>query len=441
MIAERTAASSGADAVSSKSVATLTAVDQMLSSASNALMVFALAQASSAAQFGVVALLVTGMSAWLGFNRGALGTPLLLTSGMARRHILAEASYGATWAVSTGILAAIVFVSAGAAFGEWSVGIAFAVCIPFMLAQDVLRFAALALGRPAIALASDGIWTAWMLLIFCSNAFLDLPLTAASTIYLWGLGAVVSALILTVALRVRPASARIVEWWRTYAHARLRFGSVYALNQIGAVLVALTATVMVGSVAAAGVRGAATLFGPIAMLVSALPLVFVPYARRTANGAVPQWRLLRTTSLITSTMTLVATAGLMFVPAGLGSMILGASWDEARLLLPYIGIECAAMCWIVAVYSFLQSEGASRTIFRLNLLQVGLQLTLCVAAALLMGTAQGIGISLAVSGCVSTLVGMVVVSRRIRAAADGGRDVGEEQGPPRESRESEVLVG
>lgn len=53
-----------------RSTGMITTADQVLSSASNALMVFAVAQVSPAEQFGIVALLVTVATTWIGFNRG-----------------------------------------------------------------------------------------------------------------------------------------------------------------------------------------------------------------------------------------------------------------------------------------------------------------------------------------------------------------------------------
>ena len=70
-----------------------TTVDQMLSSASNALMVFVLAQVLSAGQFGIIGLLITTVGVCMGFDRGALGTPLLLTSNLTNREIVAESKY------------------------------------------------------------------------------------------------------------------------------------------------------------------------------------------------------------------------------------------------------------------------------------------------------------------------------------------------------------
>jgi hypothetical protein len=66
--------------------------------------------------------------------------------------------------------------------------------------------------------------------------------------------------------------------------ARVRFGSFYAIGQMGYIFMTLAAVITAGSVAAAGIRGALTLFVPIATLLAALPIVFIPHAARTGTS-------------------------------------------------------------------------------------------------------------------------------------------------------------
>lgn len=409
---------SPSDATEGRSLAVYTSIDQVLSSSSNALLVFALARVSSVEQFGAVVLLVAGVSAVIGFNRGALGTPMLLTSNLERRWIIAESEYAVSWALAGGIALIPVFAVVGGLSGHLNVGLAFAVSIPFALAQDALRFASIALGTPKIAVTSDALWAGWMVIVFASTMLGDLRPSPEITICLWGLGAAVSSLVIAVPLRTVPRWARITEWWSTYARSRVRFGGVYTLNQVGAFLVTVVVTLMIGSAAAAGVRGAAAVFGPIAMLVSALPLVFIPHARRQAGSLRSQWRVLKMASTITSAITLVIAVCLAFTPPQVGSAVLGATWAEAGPVIPLIGIECVAMCWIVSVYSFFQAQGDSKLVLRLNIMQCGTQIILCSLAAYAVGTVMSIGVALAVSGVLSTVIGIALVSLRIRAAGD-----------------------
>ena len=411
-----TRSSAGAPARGAGSVAISTTVDQVLSSASNALMVFALAQVSSAGQFGIIGLLITVLNVYTGFNRGALGTALLLTSNLTKRQIVAESDYAVTWSLYTGVVGGFLILALGAVCYEPSIGLAFAVALPAVLAQDVLRQTAIAMGRPRLAVVADALWAASMLGIFVANLF-GVRESAEFSIYLWALSGLVSAGILAFRLRIAPRHFGILDWWRTDWPGRLRFGSVYLVSQIGYVFVTLAAVTTAGSVAAAGIRGAATLFGPIATLLSAMPMVFVPHAVRTGNSLDDRWRLVSRTSLAASVLTVIATGCLMAVPATLGAAILGASWHETFSVLPYIGVNAAAMCWVVGVTTIYSSQRASRTVLGLNVLLVGLELATSFGAGLYFRNAIAIAISLALSSVVTAIVGVLWVHRSSHAAA------------------------
>jgi hypothetical protein len=383
-------------------------------------MVFVLAQVSSAGQFGIIALLITVLAVCIGFNRGALGTPLLLTSNLENRQIVAESSYAVTWSLHSGVLGGVLILTVGGVFHHLWIGLAFAVGLPAVLAQDVLRLTAIGLGKPGLAVVADALWVASMLGIFVASLF-GVRESAEFSLYLWGLSALASAAMLAFRLRVAPHHSGILDWWRTDWPARVRFGSVYAIGQIGVVFVTLAAVITAGSVAAAGIRGAFTLFGPIATLLSAMPVVFVPHAVRTGTSLGDRWRLVSRASLATFVLTLVAASSLLAVPARLGVAMLGASWQGTFSVIPYIGVGCAAMCWVTGVGTFFQSQGASRTVFGLNTLLVGLQVATGFIAGLVFGSAIAIAIALALSSSVIAVAGVLWVHRSIRAVARPSR--------------------
>ncbi|GAA3196043.1 hypothetical protein GCM10020255_098120 [Rhodococcus baikonurensis] len=67
--------------------------DQVLSSVSNALILFAMAGPSSVSEFGLAILVFSILTAALGFVRGAVGTPLLLMSAYSRNRIRTESRH------------------------------------------------------------------------------------------------------------------------------------------------------------------------------------------------------------------------------------------------------------------------------------------------------------------------------------------------------------
>jgi len=409
--------SAGAPTRSAGLVAILTTVDQVLSSASNALMAFVLAQVSSAGQFGIIGLLIAMFAGCMAFNRGALGTPLLLTSNLNERQIVAESDHAVAWSLYSGVLGGVLILATGAVFHHPWIGLAFAIGLPAILAQDVLRLTAIGLGKPGLAVVADALWVVPMVGIFVVNLF-GVREPAEFSIYLWGLSALVSAALLAFELRVAPRHSGILDWWRTDWPTRLRFGSFASIGQINYVFTTLAVMITAGSIAAAGIRGALTLFGPIAMLLSAMPVVFIPHAARTGTSRGDQWRLLSRTSLATSALTLVAAGCLMAVPARVGAAVLGASWQETLSVIPYIGIACAAMCWALGFFTFFQAQGASRTVFYFSMLLNGLQVAACFAAGLVFHSATAIAIWLAICTSVIVLAGVLWVRHSIHGVTE-----------------------
>ncbi|MBI3223905.1 MAG: hypothetical protein HYZ39_02480 [Mycolicibacterium cosmeticum] len=401
----------------SGTIAVLTTADQVVSSASNALLIVALATTSSADLFGLIGLLVAVVMVCLGFNRGALGTPLLLTSHMSRDDIAAEAGYALSWAFLAGLVAGAVVAVGGAILNETDMAWVFGLSIPFVLAQDVLRIAVIALGRPGIALVADSLWTTIVLAVIVAGR-VGVTSTAPTTVLIWGGAGLLSGFLIAIWARLHPRWYRIFAWWRTYYPSRLRFGALPAAGQVGGLLVSVTAFETVGGAAAAGIRGALTLFGPITVLISALPMVFVPHSLRSRSTAAGQWRTLVWTSVTTSALTLSAAVLLLCVPEQLGNTILGQSWAPTRQLVPFIGIECAAAAWRISGYTFFQSRGVSRAVFQLSLVHLVFQAGSCLVAGLWFQSAIAIGVAVAVSGSIMALAGQVAVHMWLRSHRD-----------------------
>jgi hypothetical protein len=392
----------------------------VVSSASNALLIVALATTSSADLFGLIGIMVAVVMVCLGFNRGALGTPLLLTSHMSRDDIATESGYAVSWAFFTGLVAGSVMAASGGILDEPGMAWVFGMSIPFVLTQDVLRITVIALGRPGIALIADFLWTVALLaVIFAGGA--GVTVTAPATVLIWAGAGLLSGLLIAVWARIRPRGHRIFAWWLTYYPSRLRFGALPAMGQVGGLLISATALETVGGAAAAGMRGAITLFGPITVLISALPMIFVPHSLRHRGTPAGRWRTLVWTSVTTSSLTLAAAVLLLSVPESFGSAVLGHSWAPTRQLVPFIGIECAAAAWRISGYTFFQSQGASRAVFQLSVSHLVFQVGSCLLAGLWFHSATAIGVAVAVSGAVMALAGQVAAHlwlRRHRDRAD-----------------------
>ena len=376
-------------------------------------MILALAQASTVGQFGIAALLMAVITMVLGFNRGAIGTVLLLLSNNSQKHIKSEAGYAMTWAFGTLLVASVPVVISAAVLGQVWLGVAFAIVAPFVAMQDTLRITALAMGNALAAVVSDGVWTAWVLVLFIVNA-VGLWQSTDGTVYVWGLGGVVAWLVLLVATRVTPSFRRIFEWWAFYWRARFRFGFNYSLDQVGAVVMTAIATALVGTAAAASLRGAATLFGPLAILITAFMLIFVPQVRRSTDAIGAQWRRMQITSVFMSLLGLGAAAVLLNIPESIGKLVLGDVWQPAMSVVPYMGISCVAIAWLVSTHSMLAAHGKSATLLGLHIIQVVLIVIFTAIGAVVLRTAAGIAAGEAAAGWVSAIMCLVVVTRLVR---------------------------
>ncbi|ULE33630.1 hypothetical protein [Mycobacterium sp. IDR2000157661] len=333
------------------------------------------------------------------------------------KQIRAEAGYALTWSFGTLAIASCALLAIGAGLGEIWLGAAFALVAPVIALQDTLRITALAMGNALAAVISDGLWTLLVIVLFVVNA-LDLWGSTESSVLVWGLGGAVGWLVLASATRVTPTFRRLFEWWSTYWQARLRFGANYSLDQVGAVFLTAIATVLVGTAAAAALRGAFTLFGPLAMLITAFMLIFVPQVRRATGSVADQWRRMLTASAVLSLLGVGTAVVLLAIPDAVGELILGEVWQPAMTVVPYVGISSVAVAWMVSTNSMLAAQGMSVSLLRLHVLQVVLIVLLSAAGGFIFHTAAGIAAGEAVASWAAAAILLTYVTKVVRRLSD-----------------------
>ncbi|KIQ11793.1 hypothetical protein [Rhodococcus sp. MEB064] len=386
--------------------------DQVLSSVSNAVILFAMAGPSSVQSFGAAVLVFSIVTAAIGLVRGAFGTPLLLMSGHSREEILHEGSRGLGSAVLFGSVVGVLALVVSIALDEPQVGYAYATAVPLVLAQDVLRFVSMALGEPESAFVSDAIWAvgagAVLVVTWVSPTALVIP----EMIWFWSLAGGIALVHLSWKTGIRPTFRGLRAWWLEFWQHRTRFAFESGVDQIAAILIVSVSTIFIGTIAAASLRGAVTVLGPFAVLISSLPLIVIPEAVRAGHSARQIWRTLSYAAWITSA--LAATIGFLapFVPSALGRLLLGDSWAEATQVLPFLGLEYAAICWIAGVYNFYRSRGASAELLRYRIVQSVLGIVICTTAAAVFRTATGVAIGLALSATIMAVSLVVEVYRK-----------------------------
>ncbi|MFC0313942.1 hypothetical protein ACFQNE_05970 [Gordonia phosphorivorans] len=120
-------------------------LDQIFSSASNGLILLALAVVSDAAEFGQLSVVFTVFAAGVGLLRGALGTPLLLVADRGLEYVRTQGRHAVAAALLAGLVVGAAIVAYGLADRDsalWVVGLG----VPLLMVQDVIRYVAIAAG-------------------------------------------------------------------------------------------------------------------------------------------------------------------------------------------------------------------------------------------------------------------------------------------------------
>jgi O-antigen/teichoic acid export membrane protein len=312
--------------------------DQLLANASNFLFTILVAGEASPEAFGRFAVGYSVVVFAVGMWRSGLGYQVSLKAG---DHLAlageARMALGATAATSP-FLALVVLVVAGVGPGSSVVLAAgLALATPFVLAQDLLRYTAVAANRAGVALASDSAWTG--LLGVAVVLRMAGSLEAGSLILLWAGGAALGTAILAVGLRIAPRLAGAREWigrsWRGRTHLVTQGVVVGASVPITTAVIALLA----GPEVAGGVAGAGVLMAPVNSLVAWLSLTLLagvaqlPEARKVRAAA--------SAGVATALLTIGWGSLLLLVPDQLGEVVLGQTWQAASEALPVVGTQYA----------------------------------------------------------------------------------------------------
>lgn len=370
------------------------AFDQVFSSLSNGLIIYAVAVVTATDDFGEIALLLTLLSAAIGALRGALGTPLLLTAGRDSSDIRREGAFAFTSALLVSpVVGAVMWAVGGAGIGLPAILII--VATPIVLAEDVLRFVAIALGRPHIAALWDGVWFVGSAALLVAT-WLRLPLaTTTNILAVWTALALISLAGMMAGVRIGPRFKNYVAWISDGWQHRVRYGADYGLEQTAVFGVLLFASVILTPYVAATLRGATALLAPIAIATSAIPLVVIPESRRQNMAPQRVWNSLARITLISSCGTVLFGTALYFLPSKMGELLLGDTFDDARGIIPIVGVEYAIVVWPVAVIFFLRAFNRSKDALTLKLSYALVMPVMAFGGGLLFHTAAGVVVGMA----------------------------------------------
>lgn len=390
-------------------------VDQVLSSVSNVLVIFAVARVTSIGDFGAISLAVTAMTTAVAAGRGLLGTPInLLSDDQERLH--REASFALAVALLFGVVAGMMISFSAILAPNPQAVLVVACSVPIVMVQDVGRYYCIAAGRPERAALSDGGWALGSAAIFGATIWSPGSLGAVQLLFGWACLAVLAGCAILLSSRLAPTIVGISDWWRRTFHDRARFAFEAAIGASSSLLVLGASTAILGVTAAAALRGAGTVLGPLSILMSAIPLALVPELRRQRKVSVVEtWKPLSMVAFGLSLLSVSVGIVAFLIPQTWGEFFLGESWRVVRPLMPVTATEYAALAWLTAVGGALMIQSRSGDLLKIRIILSGVTLGGAVLGAAIFGSYIAVAVALAIaSATVALLSCYILINKRGR---------------------------
>lgn len=406
----RSARMQKAEATRSRSRASLTALDQILSSAGNGVILLAAAAVASATDFGWVALAFTAVAMVLGFGRGFFGLSLLSAGFNRPRSINSEAGRAVTIGLLTGALLGLMLGLLGHATPVATAFWLIAASLPFTLAQDILLHLAFGVARPGAAATWDAVWTLPAVVVFVMCLVNPDQFGLTAVVAAWLVGAFISCVGLTTTLRVRPLGSGLWRAFRPTLHERFGFGMNSGLAPIGNLLVLVVISAQLGVAGSGALRGANTLLSAIAVLSSTIPVFIIPGIARRGEAGHDAWPVLCRAATVLGLAAVVNGLFFVLIPQSLGRRILGDTYPMTRQILMLVALEYLVTGWVMVVVTVLQIDRRGREAMILRVVYTALLIALAYAAAVLTGTITGAAFGLLVATAL-VAVGSILILR------------------------------
>jgi hypothetical protein len=328
-------------------------------------MLVLLARAVSPGSFGAFTLCFAIYTVAIGVEESVFGEPLLILQTAASPQAQRAAIGGAITATSIGgVVVAVVIAGIGVTSGGHLHAplLALAVTIVPLLVHDLLRFAALAQGRPERALLLDALWVgAWAALYIAMFSHWDQ--TAATAWLAWSIPTALTCVVGVVILGARPVGSR--RAWAQYSDTHglqlsllADFGIANGVSQIVSFGVAATA----GLREVGGFRCGQALLGPANTLAQACRLVFVPELVRSDPVTPRGRRALARLNWVVLLLIVIFGGTAILIGAHFGEDLFGSSWRLGRSFVLPVAIARIGGALLVAPAAALRALQAGRAV-------------------------------------------------------------------------------
>lgn len=376
-----------------------------------------IARSTDVETFGAFAVAYTVYLLAQGSVRSLIGDPLLYlgveSRGDQQRDVASALRSGLlSGAFVSGLCIAAAAVITGPVANAL---IGLAIVSPFLIAHDVGRYSAFHRKRPVVAAMADtsvlAIGTLGLTLVPLSGLGFFSPMVA---VLAWGLPYSVTAIAFLVSAR-----AFIPTWG--WIHKNFHTSRHFLVEQLSTALVAHTAPLIgaafQGPSAAAALRGAGTLLGPVGVAYQAIVLNQLVAGR--SHGQDQHGRRRRTYlggALLLGAGVCALAALVSALPSQVGVFILGESWSAANAVLIPSAVAMGFSFVLTAAGMCLRLEGRAARAARIRVILVPVQLGIVV-----LGAATGTILTLAwamagssFAGAIAYVVGLYIDDRRLR---------------------------
>ena len=391
--------------------------DQLLSSATNFLLALLVARTVGPRDLGAFTVAYATFTFSLGAVRAIAGELLVV------RHSAVSADewrYGVKGAAGTALMAGIV-VGVGCLIAGVRVGEPFqtvlsivGISLPFLLLQDVWRFAFFARGHGGAAFLNDLVWAVATFAAFAVLRYFDVASISSFT-FGWAAAGSLAALVGMFQLKVLPSGvSAAVKWLRHHRDIGPRFFAEFAVSTGVSSLTLFAIGAIAGLDELGRLRAGEIVLGPLNVLFAGAGLVATAEGVRLLHES-PRRLVLGCRWLSFSVTAGVVAWGalVLFVPRSIGEAVLRANWDAARSLLPLLVFALIGYGSSFGASIGLRSMAAARRSLRARCIDGVLTLLFGVAGAYLAG-AKGVAWGYAVTGCSRSLNAWWQFSRALR---------------------------
>lgn len=358
--------------------------DQVISSASNLLVLIWVAHALSPADFGRFSLVFfVYMFTQGGLVRSLISTTVLVhpeDADSRAREVLGASVLLSLAAGALCVLVGLVLAVTGSSLGPPVLLVA--VLLPLLCVQDVGRYLAIAEAKPGRAVVLDSLW-----LVLLVAAFVVVDLAYGATLMVlvaaWGVTGAVAGLWVFVQHGIPRRAELGLQWLRQRWHFSWRSlvasSSSAAVALVGSSLMAIVS----GPVAVAAVRAALLLERPSTTVQTAVATSAATDIAREGSDNAALMRHQRRTMAASIAVAVVNMAVLLLIPDTVGKLVLGQVWGIVEPLLLVVGFHVAALAAQSGVRAALMGRRQIQSVMVVDILGTVLSIVgLVVGAAL-----------------------------------------------------------